>query len=527
MAATLLAIAWGRGGAPYPGRLVFLLGLAGVLWWTATTLGQVLAPTVDGKILACKLGWLGVAAAPTYWAMAIRAYTGSSAAPGWRAIAAVALFAVAATVAALTNDSHRAIYTHYDVRVGEHGVVAVTYHYGWLFWSLIAILQLNVIAGVAAALRAAWGNAAIFRRQFVGLVLAMLLPWGLNLVGLATGFTLWDVDPEPFAFTLTGLMLALLMRDGELFRLAPIAHRVVLDIIPDPVIVLDSERRIVEANPAAERLLKLGADVVGRRLDGPPSLIRHLDGAGRAAGTSDVAVPELACAFEMASTPLDGWGRPGGLLLVLRDITARRAAEARLAAATAALTDRLAQNLDLQRRLQEEALRDPLTGLSNRRHAHAVLPDMVAAAVAEGRPLAVVIIDLDHFKSFNDRYGHAAGDAALCAFAGVLAADLRPPELGFRWGGEEFLAVLPDAGRAAALERCGLWRARLQAAPLAAADGHAVTFSAGVAVAVEAGADLDALVRAADVALYRAKVGGRDRSIAWGGDGRPGARAAS
>jgi diguanylate cyclase (GGDEF)-like protein len=141
--------------------------------------------------------------------------------------------------------------------------------------------------------------------------------------------------------------------------------------------------------------------------------------------------------------------------------------------------------------------------------------------------LAVVVIDLDHFKSFNDRYGHQAGDAALQLFADVLKRDLVMPELGFRWGGEEFLVVLPGVGREAAVERCRGWRARLAAAPIAAAEGQALTFSAGVALAPEAGGDLIGLMRAADVALYRAKVGGRDHTVMWAADGEAPARATS
>lgn len=518
MAATALAIAWGRSGTPHPGRPAFVLGLVGTLWWTGTTLAQVLAPTPEGKILASKLAWAGSVTAPIAWTLSIRAYVGVAAAPGVRGLAAVLAFALIVVAAALTTETHRGIYSGYDIVVDAEGFVTVLYRHGALFWSVVGVLHVALLVGVATALRAAGVNAAVYRRQFLGLVVAMVLPWGFNLAGLGAGFLLWGVDPEPFAFTMTGLVLALLMRDGGLFRLAPIAHRVVLEIIPDPVIVLDANRRIVEANPAAERLLRLGgAATIGRPLIGPASLARHLDGLADTATTSDVDVPELDRAFEVASEPLAPWGRPGGRLLVLRDITARRAAESRLAAATAALTERLAQNLDLQRRLEAEAQRDHLTGLFNRRHAHAVAPDLLARALAERRPLAVLIIDLDHFKSFNDRFGHQTGDTALQVFAEVLRRDLGGEELGFRWGGEEFLVLLPGSDRGKALERCRLWRARLAATPIAAAEGRALTFSAGVAVAPEAGEALADLVRAADVALYRAKVTGRDRALAWSG----------
>lgn len=512
--ASLSALLWTARGSANPGRSAFMLGLASMMWWTATTLAQVVVPAPEGKILASKLAWLGIASGPVYWGLSLRAYIGAMPAPSRTLMRAVALFGVAVTAAALTTDRHSAIYTGYDVLQTAFGTMVV-YKHGWLFWSVIAFLHLNLAYAAGSALKAGWVNAAIYRRQFLGLVVAMLLPWGFNIAGLSTGFTLWGVDPEPFAFTLTGVILAFLMRDGDLFRLAPVAHRVILDILPDPVIVLDAARRIVEANPAAERLLGVRGAAIGRRLSAPASLALYLDGLGADAATADVDVPEIGRAFEVASEPLDGRGRPGARLLVMRDITERRAAEARLAAATAALTERLAQNLDLQRRLQEEAQRDHLTGLYNRRHAHAVVPDLLARAVATASAFSVVVIDLDHFKSFNDRFGHAAGDAALRLFADMLRRDLTGPELGFRWGGEEFLAVLPGVNRAAALERCRHWRASLTGRPLVAAEGRSLMFSAGIACIATAGADLDDLVRAADAALYRAKLMGRDRVVVW------------
>ncbi|MBP0650614.1 PAS domain-containing protein, partial [Mycobacterium tuberculosis] len=93
------------------------------------------------------------------------------------------------------------------------------------------------------------------------------------------------------------------------------------DILPDAVMVIDGRRRIVEANPAAKRILHLGEDAIGRRMETPYSIARHLDTLGDVAQKADVEVPELARVFEVASEPLDGRGRPGGRLLVLRDIT--------------------------------------------------------------------------------------------------------------------------------------------------------------------------------------------------------------
>lgn len=163
-----------------------------------------------------------------------------------------------------------------------------------------------------------------------------------------------------------------------------------------------------------------------------------------------------------------------------------------------------------RRFFREQAYRDELTGLPNRRYADMQLQTLYAHAVSRNEPLTLAILDLDHFKSCNDRFGHGAGDDALRRFAEVGRRSVRPGDLLGRWGGEEFLLVLPGTGKddaALILERL---RAVLVAETLDTAPDYRLRFSAG---AVEAsGRTLhDALV-AADEALYRAKAAGRNRS---------------
>jgi diguanylate cyclase (GGDEF)-like protein len=158
------------------------------------------------------------------------------------------------------------------------------------------------------------------------------------------------------------------------------------------------------------------------------------------------------------------------------------------------------------------SLNDGLTGLYNRAWLADRLPELVQRARADGTPLSVVMIDLDHFKRFNDTHGHIAGDAALCTAAGVIRAALRPSDFAVRYGGEEMMALLPNTGPEAAVRVAARLCARLREAPVLE-DGcplpH-VTGSFGVA-SLEAEQDARALVEAADAALYRAKQDGRDR----------------
>jgi diguanylate cyclase (GGDEF)-like protein len=171
-------------------------------------------------------------------------------------------------------------------------------------------------------------------------------------------------------------------------------------------------------------------------------------------------------------------------------------------------------NLRLRDTLREMALADPLTGLSNRRHLDATLALQLAEADRLDQPVSCLMIDVDHFKRFNDVFGHEAGDAVLRAVGGVLRRSVREAGLAFRYGGEEFLLLLPAMTADQATRRAEQIRDRVRALRVDH-DGRelgAITVSVGVASAP--GHCLSArLVETADAALLRAKQAGRDRVV--------------
>jgi diguanylate cyclase (GGDEF)-like protein len=158
------------------------------------------------------------------------------------------------------------------------------------------------------------------------------------------------------------------------------------------------------------------------------------------------------------------------------------------------------------------SLNDSLTGLYNRAWLNEMLAKLVMRARQDGRPLSLVMIDLDHFKRFNDAHGHLAGDTALCTAANVIRAALRPTDYAVRYGGEELTVVLPETTEKTAIavaERlCNRIREAVVFEDMRLPLPH-ITGSFGVA-ALSPGLDEHTLLEAADAALYRAKEAGRD-----------------
>lgn len=164
----------------------------------------------------------------------------------------------------------------------------------------------------------------------------------------------------------------------------------------------------------------------------------------------------------------------------------------------------------LQGDLDRQASRDPLTGTLNRRAFATLAERELARARRAGHPLSLLMMDLDHFKQVNDRLGHAAGDDALCRFVAVAEKQLRTEDVLARFGGEEFVALLPDTSADKALAAAERLRVAFSQAT-GGPPGHVFTVSMGVAE-LRPDEDLETTLRRADHALYRAKEGGRDRS---------------
>jgi diguanylate cyclase (GGDEF)-like protein len=172
-------------------------------------------------------------------------------------------------------------------------------------------------------------------------------------------------------------------------------------------------------------------------------------------------------------------------------------------------------NIKLWERLTDQSIRDPLTGLFNRRHMEETIQREILLASRDQTKIGIIMADIDHFKKFNDTYGHEAGDELLVKLADFFRFEIRGSDIACRYGGEEYILILPESSIEGTYKRAEHIRAKVKELKVNFHDLllPPITLSIGIAIYPDHGKDLNELIRVADAALYKAKGQGRDRTV--------------
>ena len=361
----------------------------------------------------------------------------------------------------------------------------------------------------------------IYRRQMFVLIAAVLIPILFNvpyqfIPSILPGSTL-RIDLTPISFTITAVLIAIGVFGLRIFDLIPIARHTVMEHIPEMVVVVDAHDIVVDANPVAQKMLgKSMEQIIGKDpLDvfhDWPQLINRFLTANEV--REEIQVPgDPPRTLELVVSALyNQFKKLEGRVIVAHDITEHKWLENDLKSANQTLTHQLKEINKLRATLQEQAIRDPLTNVYNRRYLAEFLNQEVARAEREGTPLSVLIMDVDNFKHFNDTYGHKCGDIILQAIAKFFVDHTRRGDVICRYGGEEFAILMPGTSLEVAHERADLWRQDFSETAIEY-EGmkFSATFSAGIATYPQHGLTDESLLQAADRALYRSKNAGKNR----------------
>ena len=456
---------------------------------------EINAGSLELAITFLKIEYIGNAFVPVFWFLFSRAFVNDARPMSPARLALLSIIPLTTIVLMWTNEAHGLIYK--SLRLADPGGPLSTLTSGgtrgaW-YWVHTSYLYLLMVFGTVAIIAQLSRASGKFRGQILTIATAVVLPWVGHLV-LVLDIAPLGLDFTPFFTAASGALFALSIARFSMFDLAPIARDAVVDAMRDGVIVLDRKGRLVDANKAARAVFApLARAPIGSDL----SAILAPFGIVPGGGSSEFALASGGKVRRYRADSVevrDGRGEARGSAVIISDRT---------------------ETAELLARLEKLVATDELTQVDNRRRFFERAERELDMAKRREEPISFAMLDLDHFKLVNDERGHAAGDAALVAVCGACRAVLRSTDILCRYGGEEFVVILPDATPETALEIIERVRGRIEATVIRFEDeAFSVTASIGVAGSAEPPYQrLEDYLRRSDEALYRAKAAGRNRAL--------------
>jgi diguanylate cyclase (GGDEF)-like protein len=404
-------------------------------------------------------------------------------------------------VGQLTNYFHRLFYSSFQF-VPRPPFWIITLHRGPISWLFLTYLYSALVYGTWLYISRFRASSRLLRMQSLLFAFSSLPPMSGYLIYLC-GWSPWNLDLGPLLFAVSVVLAYIAVIRYECFDLVPKARSLVFESIRDAALVTDLQHRLVDCNPAARALLPCLANVrEGQDVTSVVCESGNLKQVFRDPNhtqETDIRVGEESRRFEVRVLPLRVDEQQFGWAITFADITSRAR---------------------LLHELRRDAETDELTGVANRRCFVAAIEIECARCIRHGGVFSVLIVDLDHYKAINDRYGHVAGDTVLSAAADRISLCLRRIDLLSRYGGDEFAILLPETGMEGATEAAERIR-RAVAKTTVKKAGKSIFLTASIGIAAHdpaRSADWMQLLDEADKALYQAKAAGRNRVACWNKD---------
>jgi diguanylate cyclase (GGDEF)-like protein/PAS domain S-box-containing protein len=484
------AYVWLRRGNP--GAKGLMLALAAGVLYTATYALEL------GTVGSAKQTWgdvkyIGVGLLPAAWLVFTLQYTGRARWVTRRLLLLLSVEPLVVLTLLAIPRTHDLVHFYPPdateqfpvVGLGPAGWINLFYSYGLLLF------------GTGLFVRTLSGIARPYRKQARALIAALFLPLLFNVLYNFNVGPFGRVDLTPFAFVLAVVVVVWGIFRLRLLDIVPVARSRIVETMQDGVVVLDAYQRIVDLNPAAQRILGHTAkQSVGLSLEqllpDYANLLERSEGSPPVQSEIRLHLGSALRHYEITLSPIpDDRGRESGKLMVLRDISERKMTE---------------------ERLEQMAHYDSLTGLPNRKLFADRLSQAIIRARRNHQLVGLLFLDIDYFKDVNDTLGHEVGDLLLQQLATRLRDCARAEDTVARLSGDEFTMILPEmqAPTDAAIVATRIMES-LQS-PLVAG-GHELYMSASLGICVwpTDGEDPGTLIRNADLAMYRAKAQGRNR----------------
>jgi diguanylate cyclase (GGDEF)-like protein/PAS domain S-box-containing protein len=399
----------------------------------------------------------------------------------------------------------------------EGGYQIMVLQRGLLFW-VNAAYSYAVILCAFVLLTISYRNAnSFFKKQYLMILLGSTVPFFFSAYTHLRIGSSADPDYAPVTFGIAGAVYAYAIFRHKFMELVPFARSRLIERMSDGILVVDARGRIVDINPAMRNFLNDDpASFLGKNIQEVLTAWKeHLEYLMTGLETrTELRLPNNPSRYlDLRVTPLfDDDQTLSGRLVIFRDVTDRKEVEKDLRHAMDRMQTQLIEIGLLQSQLREQAIRDALTNLFNRRYLEETLERELARAAREVYPLCIVMMDIDHFKNVNDTYGHEAGDLVLKTLGTMVTSQSRQGDFVCRYGGEEFVLVMPNISTEVAKERVNSLHKSIASLYIPFGRFNInITVSMGLSSYPLHGETKEDLLRAADRALYIAKNMGRNR----------------
>ena len=514
--------AWQRRRAP--GSLPLALFLFAVAQWCLFYAFELAAAGIPDKVTISKIEYLGICSSPVFYLwFAVEFFRQEKMRFKTRHLLFWIIPLLTLALAA-TNEWHHLIWTQLTPVPGS-SLSLVLYDHGIGFWVAAGFIYLTIAVGSLFILRSAVRRRRLYRNQTLALMLGIPMPWIGNILYLFNlGFSGFDLTE--FGFGITGIVLAWALYRLQLFNIVPVARDKVIEWMHECLVVVDSQQHILDANPAMFHLLaeispdrdgQKGAAVIGSTVE---KVLIHFSKLAELFKAGSEGLYELQTGdgdrrfdFEVRITALHNQAQDIiGWMAILHDITDLNQARETAFDARGQAVEAAAENSRLNEQMKQLASTDTLTGLNTRRHFFELAAAAFKKTASQGSPASAIMVDLDHLKRVNDDFGHITGDQVLQVVAGTCIASIRQIDILGRYGGEEFVILLPETSADRAMRVAERLCSRIASLELEFEGRRLqITASAGVAEIVGAKGTLDMLISQADQALLSAKKAGRNR----------------
>jgi len=411
-------------------------------------------------------------------------------------IAVLSIVSIALFFTAQTLGGHN-LY-HLNPRLNTTGPFPIfCYDRGLVTWLGIVYISLCLLISTLLFINMLFRAAPAFRKQAAIFLAGSLVPW-IGTLLYAFGLTPYNLDMSPLGLSMSGVIASLGFLKFRLLDIVPLARDVIFEGMSDGVLVLDTHDRIVDFNPGLQAMLPnfrkayVGTSVFEVLASYPVLLKLIKENSSEAVELQTNAAGETNYYLGNLVALHDRRKKKVGKTLTLHDYT---------------------QVKQLLEQLEELSIRDSLTGVYNRRYFHKVTDDEFYRLQRYGGTLSLIMLDIDHFKRINDTYGHLAGDAALRLLAEICSKILRKSDTMVRFGGDEFIILLPQTNSTAAVNLAQRLRKAVEQQCIEY-ENQSLFMTASFGVASVDSPDivfLDELIRCADNAVYEAKETGRNR----------------